>query len=125
MITLDNNKLILSSEVVSMLNATPGDKITIEYLPYEESWIPIILKADRGNILTNSNTVSFKGSQYTYLHKYGDSFNVINNNGIFELHGNGSSIEDNIKEEKEIFTIDKSIILDTNYKINKFKTYEF
>ena len=58
MLKIDNNKLVLSPELVMLLQASSGDKISIEYSVKDNTLIPVILKSDRGNLLTKSNTIS-------------------------------------------------------------------
>lgn len=125
MLKLEENKLILSSELVALLGATPGDRIDIEYASKNGNLIPVIVLGEKGNILTKSLTVSFKGVQKEMLLQFGDEFTAVKGEDAIELQGN---------KENVIFTavskatteqpLDKSVILDTNYNIQKFETYE-
>ena len=51
MLKIDENKLVLSKELVMLLQANPGDKIAIEYSANGNILIPVILKSDKGNVL--------------------------------------------------------------------------
>lgn len=125
MLKLLENKLELSPELISLLDAKPGDKISIEYNSVNEKLIPVILKSDSGNILTKSNTVAFKGKQHSTLIQFGDEFQVIANDNILELHGNKNNITyTSVKTDVKETMIDKNIIKDTNYNIQKRQTYD-
>ena len=126
MLKLDENKLILSPELVMLLQANPGDKISIEYSTKDGKLVPVILKSERGNVLTKSNTVSFKGKQRESLLQFGTIFKVNVTNDTLELIGDKPTVVYTVVS-KEITEdpIDKSIILDTNYNIQKFDKYEF
>ena len=79
---IDKTKLILSSELVTNIQAAIGDRIAINYVqggnPLEI--FPVIGKAESfsnenaGNKLTRTNTVSFRGTQNDMLATYGSLF---------------------------------------------------
>lgn len=80
-ITLGENKLLLSSEVIDLLNAQPGNRIAVNYIQVSSEYtFPVIAKAEyfvdpeAGNKLTKSNTVSFRGIQNKTLNLYGVNF---------------------------------------------------
>lgn len=124
MLKIENNKLILSPELVNLLQATPGDKIIIEYLTEDNKITPVILKSDRGNVLSNSNTISFRGKQKESLLQFGTEFQeVLKESNIYLLGNKGTIIYTPVKSIIKD-SLDKSIILDTNYNIQKFETYE-
>ena len=125
MLKIENNKLILSPELVMLLQAAPGDKISIQYLIRDNKTIPFILKNDTGNKLTNSLTVAFKGKQKETLLQFGDTFEEKIIDDSIELVGNkGTVIYAPVQKEITEEPIDKAIILDTNYNIQKFSLYE-
>lgn len=125
MLKIDNNKLILSPELVMLLQASPGDKISIEYSIKDDILVPVILKNDRGNILTKSNTIAFKGKQKETLLQFGTEFNINVTGEVIELIGNkGTVIYTAVSKAINEKPLDKSIITDTNYNIQKFETYE-
>ena len=125
MLKIDSNKLVLSPELVTLLQASPGDKISIEYSVKDNILIPVILKSDRGNLLTKSNTVAFKGKQRETLLQFGTEFNVNVNNDVIELVGDkGTIVYTAVSAAINEEPLDKSIITDTNYDIQKFETYE-
>lgn len=125
MLKIDSNKLVLSPELVMLLQASPGDKISIEYSVKDNILVPVILKSDRGNLLTKSNTVAFKGKQRETLLQFGTEFNVNINNDVIELIGDkGTIVYTAVSAAINEEPLDKSIITDTNYDIQKFETYE-
>lgn len=90
---VEDNKIVLSDSLIELLEAQPGDRITINYHTINNRiTIPLIGKSEyfadpaSGNKLTKSNSVSFKGTQRTVLMEYGESFNVESfEDGIFKL----------------------------------------
>ena len=80
-ITLGENKLLLSSDAINILNAQPGNRIAVNYVQVSSEYtFPVIAKAEyfidpeAGNKLTKSNTVSFRGIQNKTLNLYGTNF---------------------------------------------------
>jgi hypothetical protein len=125
MLKIDENKLVLSKELVMLLQANPGDKIAIEYSVNGNTLIPVILKSDRGNVLNKSNTVSFKGKQRESLLQFGTEFQVEVKDNVLTLIGDkGTVVYTAVPETTFEEPLDKSIILDTNYNIQKFDKYE-
>jgi hypothetical protein len=107
-VTIDQNKLILSQEAIKALNASPGDRIAINYWTVN-SWetFPLIGKAEMfsdsegGNRLTKSKTVSFRGNQRDILKEYGTLFRVIPFNNYYKLEPIKIEEVDNFQEEKQ------------------------
>jgi hypothetical protein len=114
-VEVGENKLIISPEALRLINATAGDRITVNYIQKsKELTIPVIGKSeifsdsDAGNKLTKSNTVSFKGKQRTILLEYGSVFTLT------ETHKNGmcqliSTNEDDSPEVTELEIPDMEI----------------
>lgn len=80
-IILEENKLLLTSEALTLLNAQPGNRIAVNYIQVSSEYtFPVIAKAEyffdpeAGNKLTKSNTVSFRGIQNKTLNLYGANF---------------------------------------------------
>jgi hypothetical protein len=80
-IILEENKLLLTSEALTLLNAQPGNRIAVNYVQVSSEYtFPVIAKAEyfidpeAGNKLTKSNTVSFRGIQNKTLNLYGVNF---------------------------------------------------
>lgn len=80
-IILEENKLLLTPEALTLLNAQPGNRIAVNYIQVSSEYtFPVIAKAEyfidpeAGNKLTKSNTVSFRGIQNKTLNLYGVNF---------------------------------------------------
>lgn len=80
-IELTSNRLILSKDCVSLLNISPGERVTIAYRSVNNQvTFPLIGKSETftdlsdGNRLTKSNTISFRGQQNDILKLYGEYF---------------------------------------------------
>lgn len=91
-IKVENNRLVLSSEAIKALNATVGDRITINYWNInKETTFPLIGKSElfsdptNGNKLTKSNTVSYRGTQNKILKEYGSLFKLVPFKTYFKL----------------------------------------
>lgn len=93
LLTLEDNKYILTQAACDLLGVIPGDKIDIKYdkknkkdftpvIGSDESW-----STKQGNKLTKSNTVVCKGSKNEELSKYGNEFKLepADKPGIFYL----------------------------------------
>ena len=71
-VTLSDNKLILTKGAAEMLNVSPDDKVAVKY---DKSKLPIIgsdsnFGTQTGNRLTKSRTVSYRGDKYDRLIKF-------------------------------------------------------
>lgn len=116
-IIVEDGKLILSSSLVSSLNAVPGDRISIEYTELNNEIVPIIIKSEGGNKLTKSNTVSFRGKNNVSLSEFGTQFCYEENNGILYLKGDNPKYKIYTDVKTAVEHIDKSIIEDNRFEI--------
>lgn len=81
-LTLEENKCILTQTAVDLMNIKVDDKIDIKYEKIDKKIVPIIgtdeaFQSKGGNRLTKSNTIACRGSKNTELAKYGSEFNII------------------------------------------------
>lgn len=82
LLTLEENKYILTQAACDLLGVIPGDKIDIKYdKKNKKDFIPVIgsdesFGTKQGNKLTKSNTVVCKGSKNDELSKYGTEFRL-------------------------------------------------
>lgn len=80
-INLAPNKLIFNNAALHTLGASPGDEITIQYVKAADKLIPVICKSAllnvKGNKITKSNTVSFRGEANQVLSAYGNTFTLL------------------------------------------------
>jgi hypothetical protein len=80
-VILDDKKLILSTEALNTLSITSGARISIKYIMRDGNMVPVIGTSqmfgdDEGNLLTKSQTVSFRGEQNKLLQLYGKKFKI-------------------------------------------------
>lgn len=106
---VQDNKLKLGKEAITLLEATSGDRIQVNYWTVNnQETFPVIGKSATftdptgGNALSKSNTISFRGNQRTVLLEYGNMFKLESfKDGMFKLVPitNDESLE---KEQKEL-----------------------
>ena len=94
LITLDSNKLILTTGAVDMMKICPDCRVDIKYKKKDKVSVPVIgtdaaFNTKGGNKLTKTNTVSFRGSANDKLAEYGSVFKLepSEDEGIFYLIG--------------------------------------
>ena len=94
LITLDSNKLVLTTGAVDMMKICPDCRVDIKYKKKDKVSVPVIgtdaaFNTKGGNKLTKTNTVSFRGSANEKLAEYGFVFKLepSEDEGIFYLIG--------------------------------------
>ena len=94
LITLDSNKLILTTGAVATLNICPDCRVDIKYKKKDKVAVPVIgtdsaFGTKGGNKLTKTNTVSFRGSANEKLAEFGTTFKLepSEDEGIFYMIG--------------------------------------
>ena len=94
LITLDSNKLVLTTGAVDMMKICPDCRVDIKYKNKDKVSVPVIgtdaaFGTKGGNKLTKTNTVSFRGSANEKLAEYGSVFKLepSEDEGIFYLIG--------------------------------------
>lgn len=112
LITLDSNKLILTTGAVDMMKICPDCRVDIKYKKKDKTSVPVIgtdeaFGTKGGNKLTKSNTVSFRGSANEKLAEFGTTFRIepSDDEGIFFLIGdkmNQPAQEDVVDIESEL-----------------------
>ena len=104
---VQDNKLKLGKEAVTLLEANSGDRIQINYWTVNnQETFPVIGKSGiftdptGGNALSKSNTISFRGNQRTVLLEYGNLFKLEHfKPGMFKLVPIIN--DDNVEEEQK------------------------
>ena len=121
LITLDSNKLVLTTGAVDMMKICPDCRVDIKYKKKDKVSVPVIgtdaaFGTKGGNKLTKTNTVSFRGSANEKLAEYGSVFKLepSEDEGIFYLIGDkmNKSIED------EAIDIEGELDLDSLEELN-------
>lgn len=112
LITLDSNKLILTTGAVETLNVCADCRIDIKYKKKDKTSVPVIgtdaaFGTKGGNKLTKTNTVSFRGAANDKLAEFGTTFKLepSEDEGIFYLIGDKTTNpipEDAIDIESEL-----------------------
>lgn len=100
-LTLEDNKYILTAGAVDLLNPTDEDKIDIKFQKVGNKMIPVIgtstaFGTKAGNRLTKSNTVSYRGKTNEELSAFGNIFTLSAHPtaaGLFVLTGDGAKEE--------------------------------
>lgn len=94
LITLDSNKLILTTGAVEMLNICADCRVDIKYKKKDKTSVPVIgtdttFGTKGGNKLTKTNTVSFRGAANEKLSEFGTVFKLepSEDDGIFYMVG--------------------------------------
>lgn len=94
LITLDSNKLVLTTGAVDMMKICLDCRVDIKYKKKDKVSVPVIgtdaaFGTKGGNKLTKTNTVSFRGSANEKLAEYGSVFKLepSEDEGIFYLIG--------------------------------------
>lgn len=134
-IKLEANKLVLSQEVVDMLDVCPDCRIDIKYKKRDKQSVPVIgtdaaFGTKAGNKLTKTNTISFRGAANEKLAQYGTTFTLepTDDKGIFYMIGDANPMEPedvpeetvNIDSELDIDnleTIDSQDLNDFNFEL--------
>jgi hypothetical protein len=94
-LTLEDNKYILTTGAVELLGVEAGDKIDIKFQKVGKQTIPVIGSDEAfgtkgGNKLTKTNTVSCRGKANEELSAFGTEFTLEehpNKSGLFILRG--------------------------------------
>lgn len=124
-LSFQDTKLILSSELIEKLNASPGDKIDISFIDINEVLYPAVSKSDNGNKLSKTNSIVFKGKKNQLLKSLGTEF-IINEEKSTEdliiLKGENPTVFTSV--EAAVSHLSNFVFEDNNYNIKELE-YEF
>ena len=111
-ITLDSNKLVLTTGAVSLMQVDADCRIDIKYKKKDKVAVPVIgtdvaFGTKGGNKLTKTNTVSYRGAANEKLAEFGTTFTLepSEDEGIFYMIGdkmNNPIPEDSVDIESEL-----------------------
>ena len=109
-VTLLEGKIQMNNAAVQMTGWEPEMKIDIKFDKKGRTTTPVMVKADTGNRLTKTYTISCRGSKHDNLAEYGDIFEVIpyeGKEGYFKLRGNAEKEDDIIDVPEEVIDPEK------------------
>lgn len=132
LITLDSNKLVLTTGAVQMMNICADCRVDIKYKKRDRMSVPVIgtdeaFGTKGGNKLTKTNTISFRGVANEKLSEYGTTFKIepSEDEGIFYLIGDkmNNLIPDDtidIQSELDIESLDNINLNDDDVNLESF-----
>lgn len=109
-VTLLEGKIQMNNAAIQMTGWEPEMKIDIKFDKKGRTTTPVMVKADTGNRLTKTYTISCRGSKHDNLAEYGDIFEVIpyeGKEGYFKLKGNAEKEDDIIDVPEEVIDPEK------------------
>jgi hypothetical protein len=120
-VTLESNKLVLTQAAVDLLQL--DDRVDVRYDKFGN---PLIGAFDgKGNKLTKSNTVSFRGAANTKLSSFGTVFKLEPyQDGAYYLIGDKNKI-DEVPEEIINIENDIDILDELNIEVDDVTNFEF
>lgn len=129
LITLDSNKLILTTGAVEMLNICADCRVDIKYKKKDKTSVPVIgtdtaFGTKGGNKLTKTNTVSFRGAANEKLAEFGTIFKLepSEDGGIFYMIGDKANnpIPDDAVDIESELDLDSLDELDDSNDLSNF-----
>lgn len=134
LITLDSNKLVLTTGAVQMMNICADCRLDIKYKKKDRISVPVIgtdeaFGTKGGNKLTKTNTISFRGSANEKLSEYGTVFTIepSEDEGIFYLIGDkmNSVIPDDAVDINSELDMDALDTIDLNDEGTNLENFNF
>lgn len=134
LITLDSNKLILTTGAIQMMNICADCRLDIKYKKRDKVSVPVIgtdeaFGTKGGNKLTKTNTISFRGSANEKLSEYGTVFTIepSEDEGIFYLIGDkmNSIVPDDAVDINSELDMDALDTIDLNDEGTNLENFNF
>jgi hypothetical protein len=134
LITLDSNKLVLTTGAVQMMNICADCRLDIKYKKRDRISVPVIgtdeaFGTKGGNKLTKTNTISFRGSANEKLSEYGTVFTIepSEDEGIFYLIGDkmNSVVPDDAVDINSELDMDALDTIDLNDEGTNLENFNF
>ena len=104
MIHVLENKLQFNNKALELTGFEADDKVLVQFEKQGRVITPVVSLNDKGNRMTKTGTVSFRGSQRDTLLEYGENFEILiyeNKEGFFKLKGDAPEKEDDIVDIPE------------------------
>lgn len=76
LMVLEETRLVFNNRILDTIGVTAGDRIDIKYEKEGKLLFPVILQDEKGNKLTQSNTVAYRGKKNEVLKEFGSEFTV-------------------------------------------------
>lgn len=134
LITLDSNKLVLTTGAMQMMNICADCRLDIKYKKRDRISVPVIgtdeaFGTKGGNKLTKTNTISFRGSANEKLSEYGTVFTIepSEDEGIFYLIGDkmNSVVPDDAVDINSELDMDALDTIDLNDEGTNLENFNF
>lgn len=112
MIHVLENKLQFNNKAIELTGFEADQKVLIDFEKQGRKITPICHLSEKGNRMTKTNTVSYRGQQRETLLQYGDNFVLEpypDKDGYFKLMGDAPEKEDDIIDVPEIETSSDNI----------------
>lgn len=114
MIHVIEGKLQFNNKAIELTGFQADDRVLIQFEKKGKTTSPVVCLDDKGNRMTKTSTVSFKGQQREHLLEYGTDFKLEayeGRDGMFKMLG-GIDKEDDIVEVPEFEEESSPISLD-------------
>lgn len=118
MIHVLENKLQFNNKAIELTGFESDNKVIIDFEKRGRKITPICHLGDKGNRMTKTFTVSYRGQQRDTLLQYGDNFTLVpypDKDGYFKLIGDVAEVEDDIidiPQEEEVVELPESDDID-------------
>lgn len=76
LMVLEETRLVFNNRILDTIGVTAGDRIDIKYEKEGKLLFPVILQDEKGNKLTQSNTVAYRGKKNEVLKEFGSEFTI-------------------------------------------------
>jgi len=105
MIHVLDNKLQFNNKALELTGFVADDKVLVQFEKKGRVVTPVICLNDKGNRMTKTGTVSFRGQQHDTIIEYGENFKVEpypDKDGYFKLKGDIEKEDDIVDIPEEI-----------------------
>lgn len=104
----EETRLVFNNRILDTMGVTAGDRIDIKYEKEGKILFPVILQDEKGNKLTQSNTIAYRGKKNEVLEEFGAEFTIEEyKEGVWKLIPTDDSkpvetVEEAIKAAEEV-----------------------
>lgn len=72
----EETRLVFNNRILDTMGVTAGDRVDIKYEKEGKLLFPVILQDEKGNKLTQSNTIAYRGKKNEVLEEFGTEFTI-------------------------------------------------